>query len=174
MSQPTLYLMLGYPGAGKTTVAGIISEVTGAVHLSSDELRQKMFDKPEFTEAEHSKLYAELDRQTEELLGEGKSVIYDANLNRYQHRQEKYDICERTGARPVLIWLKTPRELAKERAKHLSRQHLWPSNETPDAMFERIAGIIEPPTADEKPTELDGTNATSETIKQSLSQLHLL
>jgi hypothetical protein len=41
-------------------------------------------------------------------------------------------------------------------------------------MFERIAGIIEPPTADEKPIELDGTNATAETIKQSLSQLHLL
>ena len=34
MQKPTLFMMFGYPGAGKTTTAEIINELTGAEHLS--------------------------------------------------------------------------------------------------------------------------------------------
>lgn len=167
---PILYLMLGYPGAGKTTTAKIIASLTNATLLSSDELRAQMFPSPTFSLAEHAALYKALNEQTEQLLQTGKSVIYDANLNRYEHRQEKYDISTRTGARPLLIWLNTPRVLAKERAQHISRQHLWPPNENPDTMFERIAKVIEPPHSDEPTIELDGAHATAQTVKELLEQ----
>lgn len=160
--------MLGYPGAGKTTTAKIIHELTGAVHLSSDKMRLEMFAQPTFSSDEHDKLYAALDTQTEQLLSEGKSVIYDANLNRYQHRQEKYEICKKTGAEPVLIWLQTPRALAKERAVHDSRKDLVPKQETAAAMFERIANIIEEPSADEQAVVLDGSHVTKESVASGL------
>lgn len=167
-NQPILYLMLGYPGAGKTTAAKVIAELTGAVRLSSDEFRLKLFPNPTFTQAEHDELYRTLDGETERLLGAGKTVIYDANLNRYRHRQDKYEICKRTGAMPKLLWLQTPRNIAKERAVHESRSHLIPPGETPAHMFERIVEVIEEPTPSEHPVPLDGTKITPEYIKAAL------
>ena len=169
MKQPTLYLMLGYPGAGKTTTAEVIANLTGATHLASDRIRLQMFQKPTFSAEEHATLYHEIDRMTEELLTQGKDVIYDANLNRYQHRKEKYDICNRTGATPVLVWVQADKNLAKSRASHFNRFQLWPKHETPDQMFDRIADLIEEP----KPTEpykvVDGTKVTEEYIKDLLA-----
>lgn len=169
-----LYLMFGYPGAGKTTTANVVAELTGATLLSSDQLRLKMFPKPSFNKAEHQQLYAELDARTEKLLSEGKSVIYDANLNRYQHRQDKYEICRRTGAKPVLLWVQTPRDVAKERASHFSRQHLWPNGETANQLFNRIAALIEEPRQDEKFLTVDGTKVTPAYIRQVLQEADAL
>lgn len=169
MSQPTLYLMFGFPGAGKTTTAKIIEELTGAVRLSSDEVRVELFPEPLFSDEEHIALYAELNKRTEELLQSGKSVIYDANLNRYEHRAEKYTICHQTGAKAQLIWLHTERELAKSRAVQDSRSHLWPRSEQPETMFDRIADVVEPPTDSEHPIELDGTKIDSAYVADKLS-----
>ncbi len=168
--QPTLYMLIGYPGAGKTTTAKIVEQLTGAVRLSSDELRLELFPQPTFSPQEHQQLYNELNRRTEELLQSGKSVIYDANLNRLEHREEKYALCMQVGAQPVLLWVQTPREIAKERATHSDRTPLIPHNETAADMFERIAGVIERPTAEEEPILIDGTKVAPEYVA---TQLHL-
>jgi predicted kinase len=165
-----LYLMLGYPGAGKTTTARMIADITGAVRLSSDEMRLKMFPKPEFTEAEHKQLYQAIDKQTEELLAQGKSVIYDANLNRFVHRQEKYDICDRTGAKAVLIWLKTPVALSRKRATETGHTdpEKRPFGNLDTTVFDRLAGAIEMPKSTESAITIDGTHVTPEVVKQKL------
>ncbi len=165
---PRLYMMIGYPGAGKTTTASVLHEITGAAHLSSDAMRSALFREPSFSQAEHDELYRYLDTTTEELLKAGKDVIYDANLNRLQHRQDKYNICQRTGSQAVLLWLKTPRDMAKERASDVSRQHLWPPDETPEQLFERIAGVIEEPGVNEPFIEIDGTKVTPAYIQEQL------
>ncbi len=166
--QPKLYLMVGYPGAGKTTAAEVVSKLTGAVHLSSDQARVDLFEKPTFSQTEHDELYDYLDKKTEELLSQGKSVIYDANLNRLEHRQGKYQICQRTNTQPVLLWVQTEKSVAKQRALHETRAHLIPKSETASDMFERIADIIEPPEASEKPIIIDGTKVSSEYIASLL------
>lgn len=164
----TLYLMMGYPGAGKTTAAKVIHELTGAEHVSSDTMRLKMFPQPTFNQIEHDQLYRKLDKEVEQLLTEGRDVIYDANLNRYRHRQEKYDICQRTKATHKLIWIQTPKELAKSRATHQSRAHLVPHNESPATMFERIARVIEDPHHSEPYIIIDGTQISPEYIASKL------
>ncbi|HSX08234.1 MAG TPA: ATP-binding protein [Candidatus Saccharimonadales bacterium] len=169
-----LFLMIGYPGAGKTTTAEMISKITGAVRLSSDEVRFSMFPEPTFSQEEHGLLYRELDSRTEALLRKGVSVIYDANLNRKSHRQEKYDICERTGAVAVALWLRTPRSLAKERAIHESRSHFAPKDETLGSMFERITEVFEPPTPEEHALVLDGTALNEAQVSAFLADHHLL
>lgn len=166
--KPMLYLMMGYPGAGKTTIAKIIARLTGAEHLSSDKIRLELFPNPDFDEEEHRALYKELDRRTKQLLGELKSVVYDANLNRLQHRQEKYAICEKLGVKPVLIWVRTPLEVAKERAVDVSREKLVPSHESAESMFDRISGIIEEPSAEETPIIIEGINVTESIVKKKL------
>lgn len=171
MSQPTLFLMFGYPGAGKTTAAKIIAEHTGAIHLSSDVLRLELFPKPTYTQEEHDTVYSELDKLTEKLLSEGKSVIYDANLNRYQHRAEKYAMCERTGAKPALLWLQTSKELARERAVLRGHHHLVPQDETFESMFHRVSGTLEEPREDEPLYTLDGTHLDKNALLEILDRL---
>lgn len=159
---------MGLPGAGKTTTATVLSQLTGAVRLSSDEVRTTMFPQATFSQAEHDQVYAELDRRTTQLLTEGHDVIYDANLNRRLHRDEKYAICRQAGAQARLLWIQTPRELAKQRARHESRTHLWPPSMTADQLFEHVASVIEPPGPDEPHTAIDGTKVTPEYVRTCL------
>lgn len=166
MTKSVLYLMFGYPGAGKTTTAKLIESVTGATRLSSDETRLELFPKPTFSTDEHDKLYHYLNTRCAELLKGGTSVIYDANLNRRQHRQEKYDIAKEHRAESRLIWVKTARELAKQRATHQTREHFVPQHETATAMFERIADVLESPTAEERPIIIDGSHVTDSDIQR--------
>ncbi len=167
--KPTLFLMLGYPGSGKTTVAEMIARLTGAVQLSSDKIRLRHFPRPTFSEAEHRELYQAIDAQTEELLRAGKSVIYDANLNRYIHRQEKYDICKRTGATPVLIWIQTPQDLAKRRAtQEADDDPKRPYGNLDEAVFDRLARQIEPPRDNENPIVIEGVTTTEAIVRQKL------
>jgi predicted kinase len=168
-SKKMLYMMLGYPGAGKTTVAQIVTELTGATHLSSDLQRLVLFPEPKFTEEEHKILYDTLDTMTEELLSQGKSVIYDANLNRYTHREEKYAIAERSGASHLLLWVQTQKQLAKKRASDESRSRLWRPDEHPEQMFERLVEIFEAPHENEPYIALDGTKITPSYIRDLLA-----
>ena len=97
---PTLYLMFGYPGAGKTTVAKIIEQLTGATHLSSDEERVRLFSRPDFSQTEHEKLYDTLDRETESLLADGKDVFLSmspALLYVFQRDVSGHFGCERAN-----------------------------------------------------------------------------
>lgn len=164
----TLYMMFGYAGAGKTTTAQVIHELTGAAHISSDAIRSALFPKPTFSEQEHKELYEYLDATTRDLLKTGHDVIYDANLNRRQHRQDKYAICRQTGAQPVLLWIDTPRDTAKERSADMSRQHLWPTDVTPEQLFERVAVAIEEPGDDEPYISVDGTKVSPDYMKEVL------
>ncbi|MCA9344723.1 AAA family ATPase, partial [Candidatus Saccharibacteria bacterium] len=90
-SKPNLYLMLGYPGAGKTTAAKIISELTGAVHIWADHERRQMHDSDNYVQVERTaefniKLYDSLNKRSVELLKQGKSVVYDAAFNHLKDR----------------------------------------------------------------------------------------
>jgi len=160
--------MMGLPGAGKTTVAEIIEDLTEAVRLSSDDARFMIWDTPEFSDAEHFQLYEYLDDQTKHLLEAGKSVIYDANLNRYIHRKEKYELAKQFGATCQLIWVKTPLELAKERRLEHTEAKLIPKGETSAQMFDRIAKVLEEPKEREPHITLDGTKITKEYVKLQL------
>lgn len=164
-------MMFGYPGAGKTTTAKLIHGLTGAAHLSSDEIRIELFPQPTYSPAEHDAVYSELNKRTEALLQAGKNVIYDANLNRYQHRLEKYELCERAKAKPVLLWIKTSKELARERAVLRGHHHLVPKDETFESMFDRVTGVIEEPREDEPLYSLTGDPVDQHAVAEILARL---
>ena len=163
--------MLGYPGAGKTSIAKIIAKLTGAVHINSDQFRKHMFDNPEhISETEHEQIYNMLDYIAEQILKSGKSVIYDANLNRYAHRQEKYDICKKTGAHAKPIWVQTDVETARKRATKQAGKKLKhrPFGNMKPKTFERLTAQLEEPTKSEKATIVNGDVISEDQIKQAI------
>lgn len=165
----TLFLMIGYPGSGKTTVSKLIYEQTGAVHLWADYERRKMFGNPTHSPAESRKLYTYLNDVTDKLLAEGKSVIFDTNFNFYKDRGHLREIAAKHGAKTAVIWITTPKEIAKQRAvqeSHSQRTRVF--GNMPREQFERIARNLEPPREDEHPIKLDGTNITPKAITAAI------
>ncbi len=166
--KPILHLLMGLPGSGKSTLAQYIERLSGAVRLTSDEYRLMLFPKPTFDQDEHDLLYTILDKNVETLLAFNRSVIYDANLNRHIHRQEKYDLARACNADVMVWWLTTPDNLSKQRRLDDQNTVLIPQGETPEQLFSRVAGVFEPPHADEKFAALDGSHIDELTVKKLL------
>ena len=156
--KPTLYLLIGYPGAGKTTVAGIISEQKGAVHLMADAERHKRFPNPTHSAEESLQLYDELNLQTEKLLQEGKSVVFDTNFNFRADRDKLRQIAEAANADTQIIWVTVDVDEAKKRAVHSQYIRNGYSASMTENHFDQIVSKLEPPTEDEKVIKIDGTN----------------
>lgn len=167
MAKPTLYLMLGYPGSGKTTVSKIIHDLTGAVHLWADQMRIERYTHPTHSHQENIELYDHLNRVADELLATGQSVIFDTNFNFYKDRQKLREIAAKHQAGCVLVWVKAPKELAKRRATKRIR---FPYKDSfPEERFDRIASSLEEPKENEPYIEVDGTKVTTEFIKKLLA-----
>ena len=165
MSKPTLYLFVGYPGAGKTTAAKVLEEATSATHLWADNVRWGMFKQPSHSADESRELYEHLNDRTAELLRAGKSVIFDTNFNFRSDRDYLRHIAAENGAETVLIWLTTPVDVAHERAAHSDTTRNGYTVNMTHEMFQNIVSKLEPPTKDENPIKFDGTTLDVDALR---------
>lgn len=165
MTKPTLFLFVGYPGAGKTTVAKVLEAATGATHLWADNVRWQMFKQPTHSAQESRELYEHLNDRTAELLRSGKSVIFDTNFNFRVDRDYLRHIAEEDGAQTVLIWLTTPLQIAHDRAAHSDITRNGYTVNMTHEMFENIVSKLEEPTKDENPIKFDGTKLDVAALK---------
>lgn len=164
--------MLGYPGAGKTTTAKIIHDITGAVHLWADHERRQKFGTPTYTHQENLTLYSQLNQEAQRLLASGKSVIFDTNFNFYKDRQHLRDIAKHQGAQTFIVWLTTPKQIARQRATDNAHvQHTRILGNIPLEAFERMSSNLEQPRADEPHIEVDGTRVSDGYMRELLANL---
>ncbi len=170
--ETTLYLMVGYPGAGKTTTAQLIHEITGAEFLWTAKYRREWFGNPTFQPDETSILYERLNDMTEYLLKKGKSVIYDTSFNYYKDREMLREVAKNCGAKTVLIWVQAPLEIAQARAVEHPEQHRKTrilGGMSPEK-FERLTNQFDPPHKDEPCIIIDGTKVTKQYVQKQLEQ----
>lgn len=161
--------MLGYPGAGKTTAAKVISGLTGAVHLWADHERRQRYGEPTYEHHENIHLYGILNEETAQLLNQGQNVIFDTGFNYYRDREHLRQIAEARGARCLIVWVTTHRTVAKERAtKNAHQQHTRVLGDFREIDFDRISDSMEPPHEDETYIRLDGTKITPEYVATQL------
>lgn len=83
MNRPTLILLIGPPGAGKTTYAKkYISQHANTVLLSSDKIRKEMWGN-EAIQGDNNEIFGRMQTRTVNSLNFGYDVIYDAtNMTR--------------------------------------------------------------------------------------------
>ena len=169
MNRPVLYLFVGAPGAGKTTISNLISEATGAVHLWADQERQAMFDSVTHSKEESDRLYGELNERTESLLAEGKSVVFDTNFNYRSDREYVRPIATKHNAQTLVIWMQTPIEIARERALHEHHRNRNGYETTMSAEeFARLIDHLEAPDSNENFIIIDGTDIDESAVKRQL------
>jgi predicted kinase len=172
MNSPVLFLMLGYPGSGKTTASRFIHDLTGAEHLWADKIRNERYPHPTHSHHENIELYDYLNQITDGLLAGGKSVIFDTGFNFYKDREHLRKIAKKHDTNVLLVWVQTDKEVARERATHEDHaaRNTYP-HAMPEERFERISHDFEPPQQNEAYIALDGTKITREYIEDNLKEI---
>ena len=78
MNRPSLILLVGIPGSGKTTYAEkYIQEHPNTVHLSSDKIREELWGN-EATQGDNNEVFSLMQSRAIDALNNGQSVVYDA------------------------------------------------------------------------------------------------
>lgn len=98
------YMMVGIPGSGKSTIAGMIKNAK--VH-SSDSLRAEMFGS-EVEQGRNNELFMELHRRIFSDLHSGNSVVYDAtNISSRRRKEFLREVSNLSSAIRVCIFVRT-------------------------------------------------------------------
>jgi len=77
--QKLLIIVCGLPGAGKSTVAKLLTKYLGAQLLRTDVIRKKIFRRPRYNATNMNRVYRELFLQTRKT-GRTRNIILDATF----------------------------------------------------------------------------------------------
>lgn len=121
-NKPTMIMLYGFPGAGKTFFARQLSESLKTAHVHGDRIRSELFEKPRY-DADENKVVSHLaGYMTEEFLRAGISLVYDVNVYRLSQRRELRDLARKFNASPLLIWSQIDMESAFHRVAKRDRR----------------------------------------------------
>lgn len=116
-AQPTIIVVSGLPGTGKSYFCRRLAERLPFLILESDALRKQLFPMPTYSAEESAGLFCAIYQLIEDLLKKGIPLILDATNLEERHRDRIYNIAERTNARMILISVKAPSQLVQKRLK---------------------------------------------------------
>lgn len=147
-AMPTVHLICGSTGAGKTTYSLALADRVGAIRFSIDEWMVTLFmadwpPTPDLAWAleRNARCEAQMWRVADQLLARGCDVIFDVGLSKREHRDRFRARAEQVGVPNRLHFLdvdpKTRRERVHRRNAEKSASY---SFEVSDAMFDFMEG----------------------------------
>ena len=151
LKRPTLILLYGYPGAGKSFLARQLCDDVQAAHVHSDRIRAELFEQPRYDRQENEIVDHLMQYMTEEFLNAGISVVYDINAMRLSQRRELREMARKFKIETMLIWLQVDAETAFLRASKRDRRKLDDrySPNIVQSQFQQLTGAMQNP----QPTE---------------------
>ncbi len=183
--KPLLLALLGVPGSGKSYFARNLALEIGAVHLNSDSMRLAIFKSTDettkiYNSEDRPKLntyvFGALDYVSAQILGSSTNLIYDANNNSREERVSLEKIAQEHRALAVVVWIKTPHELALKRGQErtaTNEQRQLSADVMRDTIAKHAAKIDEPKD-DEHVVIIDGTIPFDEQYVSFTEQLETI
>lgn len=115
VKSPSLVVLCGLPGTGKSHFARELSAQAPFVWLSSDRTRKLLVARPQYSRREHRRVFAAMHVLTRGYLRDGYSVVFDAtNLNEGV-RAPLYAAADAVGVDPLIIRFTAHPDLVRER-----------------------------------------------------------
>ena len=112
---PTVVVVCGLPGVGKTTVAESVAERVDGRLLRTDVVRKDLFSDPEYTDEESRTVYdAVFDRARETLEAE-RAAVLDGTFKEADLRERARSLAESTGAEFRLVKVECDEADVRER-----------------------------------------------------------
>lgn len=151
LNHPTLFLLYGYPGAGKTHFARELCEELQAAHVQGDRIRFELFEEPRYDRQENEIVSHLMEYMAGEFLQSGISVVFDINAIRLSQRRELRELARRYKANIVLVWFQIDTETAFNRVVKRDRRKTDDRYSMPmdQPTFDAVASAMQNPT----PTE---------------------
>ena len=158
--RPTLHLLHGLPGAGKTRFARILEREIGAERFTHDAWMHRLFGARPPAERFHDyhvQVSAMIWDLAEKALRMNRDVILDFGFWTRRDRDEARAKAERLGARVRLYALVCDRATMLERLRERNRVEDPESLPVDEPTFHAFAAALEAPGADECPVQVETT-----------------
>jgi predicted kinase len=150
---PTVYLICGFIGAGKSTFAKRLEQKTGAVRITKDEWSIRLIghDPAIDSYAEHDRRIIALSRDVAfQLVDKGIDVIIDEGFWSKDERRAIRKRAEDAGARAILCYLDTPIAVIRQRIAERNRNLTDDSFCISDELLDHYLRFWEPLGEDEE------------------------
>lgn len=112
---PTIVVLAGYPGVGKSFVAREIQKQVGATVFRTDAIRKELFSNPTYSREESQKTYDELFSRAEESVKSGETVVLDATFSLQVGRENVAEIGRKQECDVVFIQVTCDESVVRER-----------------------------------------------------------
>jgi predicted kinase len=151
LNKPTLIMLYGFPGAGKTYFSRQLCEDLSAAHIQGDRIRFELFEQPRYDKQENEIVNHLMEYMTEEFLNAGISVVYDISAARLSQRRILRDLARKVHAESALIWMQVDLESAFARSIKRDRRKADDKFAAPldRTTFESLATQMQNPTTTE-------------------------
>jgi predicted kinase len=151
LAKPVLICLYGFPGSGKSYVARNLADSVQLAHVSSDRIRNELFENPRYDAQENAIVTHLMNYMSEEFLSAGVSVVYDMNSLRVSQRRTLRDLARRNKVEFLLIWLQIDPDSAFARTQDRDRRtsddrYAQPQDNT---TFNRVLSGMQNPQAGE-------------------------
>lgn len=160
MNTPTLLILMGLPGSGKSYVADYLHKKHNFEVLSGEEITTQMFGTEKVSGKQYAQVYKSIRQKALKLLSQGNSVIIDGTNLKHEFRQQIYD--EVKCDRRILIYLKVNDDTALDR---ISKRNNSCSPET----YQAFKNQVEEPLPSEKAIILESDRRLLENIDEIIN-----
>jgi len=159
MNFQVLYILCGYPFAGKSTLTKELIDQFGFSLVGIDEINRErgvgQSTGVAVTPEEWDKTYRQAYKRIEQLLGKGKSVIYDATNFTKEQRDIPRKIAQKYNVATKLLFVDVPKEIVYQRLQENRKTNS--RFDVKDEDFAQVVDNFQKPSDDENVLIFDGS-----------------